>query len=78
MRKIARHDEAVGSYQGTPSCADSLLAGGCERDVGCAGVAAVEGPGCFAVADYEDAGSCHCFFLSFFLSFVVLVWLGVF
>jgi hypothetical protein len=68
VREIARHDEAVGSYQGAAGCADPLLAGGGEGDVGCAGVAAGEGPGCFAVADYEDAGGCHCALLFFFVS----------
>jgi hypothetical protein len=72
VREIARHNEAVGSNQGAPGCADPLLAGGREGDVGCAGVAAGEGPGCFAVADDEDAGGCHCVLLLFLMGFVEL------
>jgi hypothetical protein len=59
VREVFRNDEAVGPDEGAPGCADALLAGGGEGDVGGAGVAAGEGPGGFAVADDEDAGGCH-------------------
>lgn len=65
VREVAGHDEAVGSHEGAPGCADALLARGREGDVGGAGVAAGEGPGRFAVADDEDAGGCHCLIFSF-------------
>ena len=59
MSEVARYNEAVVAYEGLAGCADALLAVGCEGDVGCAGMAPVKGPFCFAVADDEDAGIGH-------------------
>lgn len=66
-RQVAGHDEAVVADEGAACGADALLAVGGERDVGQAGVFAVERPGGFAVPDYEDAGGCHCFLFLFLL-----------
>lgn len=71
-RQVAGHDEAVVADEGATCGADALFAVGCERDVGQAGVFAVERPGGFAVADYEDAGGCHCFFV-----FSFAFWIGI-
>ena len=59
MGEVAGHDEAVVAYEGLAGCADALLAICCEGDVGCAGMASVKGPFCFAVADDEDTGVGH-------------------
>ena len=59
MRDLARHDQPVVADQRFPGRAHSLFARGSQRDVGRAGVPPVEGPGCFAVADYEGAGGGH-------------------
>jgi hypothetical protein len=57
--EIARYNQAVVAYEGFAGCADALLAVGCERDVGCTGMAPVKGPFCFAMADDEDARVGH-------------------
>ena len=59
MGQVLGNDEAVGADEGFTGGADAFFAVGGERDVGCAGVAAVKGPFCFAVADDEDSGGCH-------------------
>ena len=61
MRQILRHDQAIGAHESFARGPDAFFAVGGEGDVGDAGVAAVEGPGGFAVADDEDAGGGHCF-----------------
>ena len=60
MREVSGDDEAVGTHERLARGADAFLTVGCEGELGGAGVAAVEGPFCFAVADYEDAGVGHC------------------
>ncbi len=57
---FAGDNQAIVSNEGFPGCADSLLAVGCEGELSGAGVAAVEGPFCLAMPDYEGAGGCHC------------------
>ena len=58
--EAGRDDQAVAADEGFACLADAALAVGREGDVGCAGVAAVERPFGFAVADYEDSGGRHC------------------
>jgi hypothetical protein len=57
--EVVRYNQAVVAYEGFAGCADALLAVGCERDVGCAGVTPVKRPFCFAVADDEDTRVGH-------------------
>lgn len=59
MRHLPRNNQAIIAHERFARGADTFLAIGCERQFGGAGVAAVEGPFCFAVADYEGAGGCH-------------------
>jgi hypothetical protein len=57
--EVLGDDQSIGADEGFAGRAHALFAVGCERNVRGAGVAAVEGPFCFAVADYEDAGGGH-------------------
>jgi hypothetical protein len=57
--EVTRNNQAVCAHECFPRCAHALFAGGREGYVRGAGVAAVEGPFCFAVADYEDARGGH-------------------
>jgi hypothetical protein len=57
--EIPRHNQSVGADERFAGRAHALFTVGCKRDVGGARVAAVKGPFCFAVADYEDAGGGH-------------------
>jgi hypothetical protein len=57
--EVSGHYEAIGTDEGAACCADAALTIGCERDVGYAGVTAIEGPFGLAMADDEDSGSCH-------------------
>jgi hypothetical protein len=59
VSEVARHDESVAAYECFSCRADPALAGGRERDICRARVAAGEGPFGFAVADEEDAGGGH-------------------
>jgi hypothetical protein len=52
--------EPVVADEGFACGADARFAVGGEGQLGGTGVAAVEGPFCFAVADYEDTGVGHC------------------
>lgn len=56
MNQLPRRNQPVTSHEGLPGRFDPLLAVFCEGQVGGAGVAAVEGPFGFAVADDEAAG----------------------
>ena len=60
MRHPPRHNQSIPPQQRFARGADAGFAVRGEGDVGGARVAAVEGPFCFAVADYEGAGGCHC------------------
>ena len=60
MSEFGGDDEAVVAYEGFSCCADTLFAVGCQGDVSCAGVSAIEGPFCFAVTNYEGSGGSHC------------------
>lgn len=57
MNKIFRNDQSVIPHQRFARCDYAFLAVCCEREVCVAGVAAIKGPFCFAVADDEAPGS---------------------
>lgn len=52
-------DQTAGAEEGAGGGEDLGFAAGSERDLGDAGVAAVDGPFCFTVAGEEDAGGGH-------------------
>ena len=58
--ELGGDDEPVVAEEGAAGGADPRLAVRGQRELGRAGVAAVEGPFGFAVADYEGSGGRHC------------------
>lgn len=54
-----RHDQAIVSNKSFPSCADTAFTVLGQREVGGAGVSAVQRPFSLAMADDENAGSGH-------------------
>lgn len=60
MSQLPRHNKPIISHQRLPCSEDAFLAVGGEKELGGAGVAAIEGPFCFAVADDEDSRGGHC------------------
>lgn len=59
MRQVPRHDQSVAAYERLAGGLDPLLAVGCQRQIGDAGVAPVQRPFGLAVAGNEAAGY-HC------------------
>lgn len=59
MGKLLWHDQSIIADEGSAGGLDSLDAIGRERDIRGTGVAAVERPLCFAMADDEDPRSSH-------------------
>ena len=59
MSQFPGDDETVVADHGLPCGPHSPLAVGGQGNIADAGVAATEGPLGLAVADYEDARSCH-------------------
>ncbi len=60
MSQLFWHNESVVAHKSFPRSADAGFAVGGEGKLGVAGVAAIEGPFCLAVAHNKDARGGHC------------------
>jgi len=71
VSKLLWYDQTIIPDESAAGSFDALLSVGCERDIGAAGMSAIQRPLCLTMTYEEDPGCCHDSQVKFYVSHTI-------